>query len=71
MIILNDDWVRCECWRDAIVWIGGREEVVKIVVAMVLTVTLVMVLYYWWLTLQILTLVTICNFGRSSFSIGE
>ena len=40
-------------------------------VAMVLTVTLVMVLDYWWLNLQSLTLVAICNFGRSGISIGE
>ena len=41
------------------------------VVGMVLTVTLVMVLDYWWLNLQSLTLVAICNFGHSGISIGE
>ena len=58
MIFLTDDWVR---------W----EEVVKTVVAMVLTVTIVMVLDYWWLNLQSLAVITICNFGRSGISIGE
>ena len=43
----------------------------KTVVAMVLTVTLVMVLDYWWLNLQSLAIVAICNFGRSGISIGE
>ena len=33
----------------------------KTVVAMVLSVTLVMVLDYWWLNLQSLTLVDICQ----------
>ena len=41
------------------------------VVGMVLTVTLVMVLDYWWLNLQSLALVAICNFGRSGISIGR
>ena len=43
----------------------------KTVVAMVLTVTLVMVLDYWWLNLQSLTLVAFCHFGRSGISNGE
>ena len=43
----------------------------KTVVTMVLTVTIVMVLDYWWLNLQSLAVVAICNFGRSGISIGE
>ena len=70
MIFLNDDWERWGCWHDASVYIGGREEVVKTVVAMVSTVTLVMVLDYWWLNLQSLALVAICYFGHSGISIG-
>ena len=30
-----------------------------------------MVLDYWWLHLQSLAVVAICNFGRSGISIGE
>ena len=48
-----------------------REEVVKTVFPMVLTVILVMVLDYWWLNLQSLALVAICNFGRSGIIIGR
>ena len=43
----------------------------KTVVAMVLTMTIVMVLYYWWLHLQSLAVVSICNFGWSGISTGE
>ena len=43
----------------------------KTVVAMVLTVTLVMILDNCWLNLQSLTPVAICNFGRSGISVGE
>ena len=43
----------------------------KTVVAMVLTVTLVMILDYWCLNLLSLTLVAIFNFGHSGICIGE
>ena len=43
----------------------------KAVVAMVLTVAIVMVLGYWWLNLQSLAVVPICNFGQIGISIGE
>ena len=43
----------------------------KTVVAMVLTLTIVMALDYWWLNVQSLAFVAICNFGRSGISIGE
>ena len=36
-----------------------------------LAVTLRMVLDYWWLSLQRLTLVAICSFGHRDFSIGK
>ena len=40
-------------------------------VAMVLTVTILMVLDYWLLNLHSLAVVAICNFGRTGISIGE
>ena len=43
----------------------------KTVVVMVLTVTIVMALDYWWLNLQSLAVVSICNFGWSGSSTGE
>ena len=43
----------------------------KTVVAMMLTVTIGMVLDYWWLDLKSLAVVAICNFGWSGISIGE
>ena len=43
----------------------------KTVFPMVLAVILVMVLDYWWLNLQSLALVAICNFGGSGISKGS
>ncbi|CAL4080097.1 unnamed protein product [Meganyctiphanes norvegica] len=71
MFFLNDDWVRRGCWHKAFVYIARRKEVVKKVVTIVLTLTLVMLLDYWLLNLQSVTLVAICDFGRSGLSIGE